>query len=214
MQFAMEELIEAFENKSGIKAEMILSSSGKLTAQIQAGAPYDLFFSADSKYPEKLASSQLTNAPVVYAYGQLVEWQKPQGKKELYAMANPKTAPYGKATEDYLEATGRALPDVVYGESISQVNQFLLSGTVDAGFTSYSSVKSKKFSSAGEWILIPDSLHQPIAQAYVVVSKSKKKSEAEAFAQFISSVEAKDILRAYGYRVNWLYCIILTQHLE
>jgi len=202
MQFAMEELIDVFEEESAVKAAMILSSSGKLTAQIEAGAPFDLFFSADTKYPERLASRQLSNEPTVYAYGQLVEWQKANSKKQLFAMANPKTAPYGKATAAYLAKQGIKLPDVVYGESISQVNQFLLSGTVDAGFTSYSSVRSEKFKTAGEWTLIPDSLHSPIAQAYVLINRSKKKEAATAFMEFLTTARAKEILVAYGYRVN------------
>lgn len=203
MQFAMEELIDAFEAETQIDAEMILSSSGKLTAQIQAGAPFDLFFSADTKYPEQLAAKGLSNEPEVYANGQLVAWfKKDEYKFELYAMANPRTAPYGKATEEYLSNTEKELPDVVYGESISQVNQFLLSGTVDAGFTSLSSVMSEKFSEEGNWELIPDSLHSPIAQAYVLLDGSDRKEEAKAFIDFLASERAKGILVAYGYKVN------------
>jgi molybdate transport system substrate-binding protein len=202
MQFAMAELIDAFEQETGISAEMIMSSSGKLTAQIEAGAPFDLFFSADVKYPQELELRGLSNRPSIYAYGQLVEWQKADSEAQLFAIANPRTAPYGKATEEYIAATARTLPDVVYGESVSQVNQFLLSGTVDGGFTSLSSVLSAKFDQEGSWEIIPDSLHSPIAQAFVTVNSSEMKDEAAAFATFLSSDKAKGILEAFGYRVN------------
>jgi len=202
MQFAMTELIKSFETETGIQAEMIMSSSGKLTAQIEAGAPFDLFFSADLKYPEELETRGLSNSPVVYAYGRLIKWEKTGSEGQLYAIANPKTAPYGKATEAYLQAIGQALPDVVYGESVSQVNQFILSGTVDIGFTSLSSVMSDKFEGEGTWELIPDSLHYPIAQAYVTLNNSDLKDQAAAFIQFLGSDTAKGILEAYGYKVN------------
>lgn len=203
MQFAMKELIDAFEKEKGIEADMILSSSGKLTAQIEAGAPFDLFFSADTKYPKQLAAKGLSSDPQVYAYGQLVSWfKKDEYQFELYAMANPRTAPYGRATEEYLRKIEKELPDVVYGESISQVNQFLLSGTVDAGFTSLSSVMSNKFSAEGKWILLPDSLYSPIAQAYVILDDSDRKNEAAAFIDFLASGSAKGILETYGYKLN------------
>ena len=202
MQFAMEELINTFKADSGLEAEVILSSSGKLTAQIEAGAPFDLFFSADTKYPERIHAKGLSTEPQVYAYGQLVYWEKKNSQQQLYVIANPKTAPYGKATEEYLDAINTELPDVVYGESISQVNQFLLSGTVDAGFTSYSSVLSKKFVNEGDWKPIPDSLHSPIAQAYVQIKSSERKAATKAFIDFLATDKAKDILQAYGYQVN------------
>lgn len=202
MQFAMEELVSAFEKEKGIPAEMILSSSGKLTAQIEAGAPFDLFFSADEKYPHRLADKCFGNYPKIYAYGRLVKWfKKDEYKFELYAMANPKTAPYGKATEEYLNTIQMNLSDVVYGESISQVNQFILSGTVDAGFTSLSSVMSNKFKNNGSWEVIADSLYSPIAQAYISLKSTKHQEWAKAFGQFIASETAKAILVKYGYRV-------------
>lgn len=200
MQFAMEELIQSFEAEKGIEADMILSSSGKLTAQIQAGAPFDLFFSADTKFPEQLASRGLSESPEVYAYGQLVYWVKTGSENQLFAMANPKTAPYGKAAEEYLTAINRELPDVVFGESISQVNQFLLSGTVDAGYTSLSSVLSEKFKGEGDWTLVPDTLHSPIEQSMVILNDSEHRDDAIQFAEFIKSSKGKEILKRYGYK--------------
>ncbi len=200
MQFAMKELIAAFEEEKGIKADMILSSSGKLTAQIEAGAPFDLFFSADTKYPEQLASKGLSDAPIVYAYGQLVFWEKEDSEEQLYAMANPLTAPYGLAAEEYIKALEIYLPDVVYGESISQVNQFLLSGTVDGGYTSLSSVLSDRFTDDGKWTIVPDSLHSPISQAMVILKKSERAQQAQAFMDFVQSAQGQEILTSFGYK--------------
>lgn len=200
MQFAMKELIDAFEEEKGIKADMILSSSGKLTAQIEAGAPFDLFFSADTKYPEQLASKGLSDAPIVYAFGQLVEWQKRDSEMNSFALANPKTAPYGKATIEYLKASQRELTNVVYGESISQVNQFLISGSVEAGFTSLSSMNSKKLASKGYWRIIPDSLHSPISQAVVILTKSERAQQAQDFMDFVQSAQGQEILARFGYK--------------
>lgn len=200
MQFAMEELIQAFEAEKGIEADMILSSSGKLTAQIEAGAPFDIFFSADTKYPERLVDLGLCGETEVYAYGQLVYWEKEESENQLYAMANDRTAPYGKAAAEYIEALDIYLPDVVYGESISQVNQFLLSGTVAGGYTSLSSVLSEKFKYHGEWKLIPDSLHSPIEQSMVILNDSEHRDDAIQFTEFVKSQTGKEILQRYGYK--------------
>ena len=202
MLFAMEELIDAFEKEKGIEADMILSSSGKLSSQIEAGAPFDLFFSADTKYPKQLESKGLCEKPIIYAYGQLVFWEKENSDKKLYAMANPMTAPYGLAAEEYIKAKEIYLPHVIYGESISQVNQFLLSGTVDGGYTSLSSVLSDRFTDEGKWMIVPDSLYSPIAQSFAIIDASNKKSEAKAFLTYLTSEKAKVILEAYGYKVN------------
>lgn len=202
MQFAMEALIEAFEKSEAYDAEMILSSSGKLTAQIEAGAPFDLFFSADLKYPQRLADEGLCGTPTVYAYGQLVLWEKDNSQNKLYAMANPKTAPYGVATEEYLKNTHIELADVVFGESIAQVNQFLLSGTVDGGYTAAAVMGSSAFQGKGKFTPLADSLYAPIAQAFVILNDSPKKMAAEAFVEFLSTETAKGIIKAYGYRTN------------
>ena len=200
MQFAMKKLVEEFEELHQIETEIILSSSGKLTAQIEAGAPFDLFFSADTKYPERLASLGLCDNPIIYAYGQLAYWENTERANQVYAMANPKTAPYGQATQEYLSHLAGPRKEMVYGESISQVNQFLLSGAVDGGYTSLSSVLSNRLADEGKWVLIPDSLHSKIAQALVIVGSSKKTNDAQSFVDFVQSKRGQEILKQNGYK--------------
>jgi len=146
MQFAMEELITAFTDKTGIPCTMVVSSSGKLTAQIIAGAPYDIFVAADMKYPQEIYEKGLAQRPPkIYAYGTLVLWSLldevipslPILEENIInhiAIANPKTAPYGKAAKMILEEKGiyNTLEEkLVFGESIAQTNQFILSKAVE-----------------------------------------------------------------------------------
>lgn len=216
MQFAMNALVEAYESETGTECEIILGSSGKLTAQIQQGAPYDLFFSADMKFPEALqASGNTIGEPVVYAQGQLVLWSMKENllvsldqlsSEEVshIALANPKTAPYGLAAEQVLKRLNLYEANeskFVFGESISQVNQFIISEAAEMGFTAKSVVLSPNMSDQGNWITIADSLHSPINQAMVILKNDRGLGkEAEAFATFVKSEKGLSILRNFGYK--------------
>lgn len=216
MQFAMSALVEAYEAETGTDCEIILGSSGKLTAQIQQGAPYDLFFSADTKFPEALQASGNTIAdPVIYAQGELVLWSMKENllvsldqlsSEEIshIALANPKTAPYGLASEEVLKRLNLYEANeskFVFGESISQVNQFIISQAAEMGFTAKSVVLSPNMSDQGNWITIADSLHSPINQAMVILKNDRGLGkEAEAFAAFIRSEKGLSILRSFGYK--------------
>lgn len=216
MQFAIEEIISAFEEKTGITCDLVTGSSGKLTAQILEGAPYDLLVSADTYYPEEIYSSGLSEGkPKVYGKGQLVLWTtNPEIKADLniltderikhIAIANPKTAPYGVAAENVLKELQiyeRIKDKLVYGESISQVNQFVSSGSADIGFTAMSAVLSDEMKDMGNWISISDSLYDPIAQA-VVVMKGERSEEAQKFVDFLFSEKGLEILVRFGYLVH------------
>ncbi|RYF68358.1 MAG: molybdate ABC transporter substrate-binding protein, partial [Cytophagaceae bacterium] len=166
-QFVMESLGAAFQKQSGIKVESIVNSSGKLTTQIQQGAPYDLFLSADMEYPRTLYNQKLTTAaPVIYAYGSLVLWtlgtlplsadlkvlRNPAVRH--IAIANPETAPYGEAALSLLKYRKLLAPvqsRIVYGESISQVNQYVLSGAAEVGITAKSVVLDPSLKQRGHW---------------------------------------------------------------
>ncbi|NVK35458.1 MAG: molybdate ABC transporter substrate-binding protein [Rhodobacteraceae bacterium] len=216
MQFAMNALVEAYETETGTNCEIILGSSGKLTAQIQQGAPYDLFFSADTKFPETLqASGNTIGEPVIYTQGQLVLWsmkenllvsidQLSSNEVSHIALANPKTAPYGLAAEQVLKELNlyNALePKLVFGESISQVNQFIISQAAEIGFTAKSVVVSPNISDKGNWITVADSLHSPINQAMIVLKNDRGlEKEAESFTAFVRSVKGLSILRQFGYQ--------------
>ncbi len=217
MQFAMEVLTEAFTTNTGIACETVISSSGKLTAQIKEGAPFEVFVSADLKYPQALVDAQLTEGPVrVYAYGQLVLWTQiatldlsmaalTQPEIRHIAMANPKIAPYGIAAEQvlaYYQLTDSVQPKLVFGESISQTNQFIVSQAAEIGFTARSVVEAPTLENKGRWLALPAESYEPIAQGVVVVrNKGEKLRQAHQFSDFLLTQEAQDILIKFGYLV-------------
>lgn len=215
VQFAMAELTEYFTRETGIQTEVILSSSGKLTAQILQGAPYDLFLSADMKYPLELQKKgKVLSPPQVYALGALVLWTtdtsfalsletllEPSVKK--IAIANPKTAPYGEAAIAFFDHKGwtdSLREKLVFGESIAQTNQFILSGAAQLGLTAKSVVRSPEMQQVGQWVEVPADLYRPIEQGAVIVNPEREQ-EARAFINFLSSEPARQILTSYGYRL-------------
>ena len=216
MQFAMAQLTQTFTQETGIACEIIPASSGKLTAQIAAGAPYDVFVSADLAYPTTLyKNGYALDSPKTYAFGQLVVWfRKGERPEQLHhlkvllspkrvALANPETAPYGKAAQQTLQALGLDSlwqGRLVYGESISQVNQLVSTGAADIGVTAKSVVLAPEFSDKGTWRAIPDSLYTPIRQSAVMLKKGKSKHLiTKQFYDFLFSQKAKEILHKFGY---------------
>lgn len=212
MQFAISELSEQFTRETGIACETIVSSSGKLTAQIMAGAPYDFFVSADMSYPETLFKEGFTkNTPKIYAFGHLVVWtlqdlaldDLTSLEPRHVALANPETAPYGKAAQEAMAALGIDSlwqDQLVYGESIAQVNQFVSTGAATFGFTAKAVVMSPDLASTGKWVAVADSLYTPIAQGAVVLNGDESKSlKAAKFYEFLFSESAKQILHKFGY---------------
>ncbi len=216
MQFAMNELVTAFEKTSQIKCQIVTASSGKLTAQIKAGAPYDLFVSADMKYPLELFESGFSSkTPKVYAKGHLVFWtlqDQPYPQIELLqsesikhiAIANPMTAPYGEAAMkvlEYYDLKKTLEAKLVYGESISQVNQFILSKSAEIGITAKSTVMTPEMKNKGYWTEIDSSAYSAVEQGVVILNHSNSK-DAQRFYDFLFSSEAKKILKEFGYSVN------------
>ncbi len=217
MKFAMEELISSFEKENGIECEMIVGSSGKLTAQIKEHAPFDIFVSADLKYPEELYRSGFSESEVIiYAYGKLILLSVKKNiipdlndlnRKEIrhIALGNPKTAPYGTAAMEVLKKK-KLFSDLkdklVYGESVSQVNQFILSGVAEAGFTAKSVTMSPNIKEEGNWIEIAPELYQPIAQGFIILNNRKDHlKEAQIFQKYLLSEKGKEILNKFGYRL-------------
>ena len=213
MQFAMSEIVSEFKKDNDIKIELIVTSSGKLTSQIEQGAPFDVFVAANTKYPAYLDSLGLTtSAPKVYAQGKLGLWTLKEFSPTLnllttdtiqkIAIANPKTAPYGKASIDVLKHNGiyeRVKHKLVFGESISQVNQFITTGSADIGFTAYSVVSIVEMKTFGKWTTINLNEHRKILQAAVVLKESTNPEKAKAFYNFLFSERAREILNKYGY---------------
>ena len=211
----MHELVTVFTAESGIEAEVVHGSSGKLLAQIMEGAPYDVFISADMKYPNTLfKKGKAEEKPKVYAYGKLVLWSVngnivpslgilSSDSITHIATANPKTAPYGVATEEFLRHNGiynQVKDKLVFGEGIGQTNQFINSGAADIGFTAMSVVMSPKLKTKGKWLALDSSTYTPIAQGVVVIKKDGKNTDqAQAFYRFLFSPKGKSVLKKYGY---------------
>ena len=221
MQYTMQELIAEFNKTDQVKIEVVLGASGKLTQQIQNGAPFDIFVSADKEFPQKLATNKLTlEAPKVYAQGLLVLWSvKPniQPAKDLklllganiknIAIANPKTAPYGSAAESILKKYGlydKVSSKLVTGESISQTSQFIVTQNADIGFTAKAIVISKEMQGKGKWVELNTQHYPPIEQSAALLKHAKQNNEAAArkFYTFLYSPKAKAIYNKFGYIVK------------
>ena len=215
MQFAMKELAARFTEQSGIDCDLVISSSGKLTAQIREGAPFDVFVAANMKYPQEVFASGLAaGAPRVYAHGQLVLWSTAAGiTPDLslltssairhIAVANPKTAPYGEAALqvlDQAELLEKVRHKLVYGESIAQTNQFITTGAAEVGFTAKSVVLSLELKNMGAWAGLDETLYSPIAQGAIVLDRARQ-DEAGKFLEFLFSAEAAQVLESLGYHV-------------
>jgi len=218
MQYAMKDLVAAFTEQTEIPCDLIISSSGKLTAQIMEGAPYDIFLSADMAYPQRLYAADKTyTPPTVYAHGKLVLWTMvdelqpsltalTQSAVRHIAIANPQTAPYGRAAMDVLKAAGIAeevSDKLVYGESISQVNQFVVTQSAHFGFTSLSVVLGAGIDQCGQWKVMEEHWHTPLSQGVVLIKHNRaEKERAQQFYNFLFSAEARNLLKDFGYSMS------------
>lgn len=219
MQFAIARIADLFSKKTGIPCELVIGSSGKLTAQIKKGAPYDLFVSANAKYPRDIYNVGLANAePTTYAFGKLVLWTMSEnltpsislltdGSVRHIALANPKTAPYGLAAHEVLhhyELHDEVASKLVFGESIAQTNRFITTKSAEIGFTALSVVLAPKMGDKGKWIVLDRETYSPIAQTVVVLKRGQNVSEeALRFYAFLFSKETREILIDYGYNPNY-----------
>lgn len=221
VSYAIHDLKEAFNALyPDTEVRVTLGSSGKLTAQIKHGAPYDIFMAANMKYPKALYDEGIAvTEPVIYAQGGLAYLSSKkqdftQGmtllssqKIDKIALANPKTAPYGKAAMEAMKNGGVLMgveKKLVYAETVSQTVSYAMTAA-DIGFIAKSSLYSPTMSHFKEgvhWTDIDASLYTPIDQGIVILKEGKEKSEAMAFYDFIQSDEAKKIFRCFGYLVQ------------
>ena len=204
----------SFEDITNHKLTIIRGSSGKLYAQIMQGAPYDIFFSADTARPDKLIKQGKTqdidkeNTSLIYALGRLVLWrpdadssqqlreQLTNGDFKKLAIANPKTAPYGKASIQALKAMElyeTVKPKLVYGENISQTLQFVQAGAADLGLVARSYVMHDI-----HWE-IDSYLHKPVSQKVVILKQTRHLDIAREFLQFMQSPAIQKIITMDGY---------------
>jgi molybdate transport system substrate-binding protein len=220
LNFALRELASSFERQTGNKVVLSFGSSGNFYSQIQNGAPYDVFMSADAGYPEMLAKAGLADAATLYRYarGALVLWvpnsvgldPKAQGMKLLaapaikkIAMANPKHAPYGRAAEAALKSLGvyeQVAGKLVMGENISQAAQFVESGNAQAGLIALSLVLAPAMQDKGKYWQVPDSAYPAVEQAAVVLKGSRESGAARAFLEYLKTREARAIFEKNGFR--------------
>ncbi|WP_169734445.1 molybdate ABC transporter substrate-binding protein [Deefgea rivuli] len=215
LQPVAQALSKDFTQQTGHTFQTSFGASGKLFAQISNGAPFDVFMSADLKYPQELVKTGAGSGAVVhYANGVLVLWtsQKSIPKDwaswlksaavQKIAIAQPESAPYGREALRLL-TTQNLLPalqdKLVYGESIAQASQFISAGAAQAGFTAKSIVANPDQPQTGAWIEIPQSSHQPIAQGAVLSARGKDNPAAVAFMAYLQSPAARAILLRYGF---------------
>jgi molybdate transport system substrate-binding protein len=218
---AMDKLSAGFEKQSGIHITVSFGSSGNFFAQIQNGAPFDVFLSADKSYPEKLEQSGQTEGAIVpYARGQLVVWTANSTKLDLapkadhiltslqspainkIAIANPEHAPYGRAAVAALTHDGvydSVKSKIVLGENISQTAQFAQSGNADVALIALSLALSEPMQHSGHYVLVPQNSYPPIEQAGVVIKSSQHQPEARRFLEYLTSAEARSILHGFGF---------------
>ena len=217
LHHAMDDLVAAFRAvhpDSNIK--VVYGSSGMLTTQIEQGAPFDLFFSADSDYPAQLvAAGQAVGKPTPYAEGHIVIWSASLDMRGVriedlaeprfgrIAIASPEHAPYGKRARQALTRAGlwdELQPRLVYGENIAQAAQYAQSGAATVGVIAQSLVLNPAMK--GSFSVVPSSAYDPLIQSFVLTRRGAGDPTAQAFARFVQTAPAKAILRRYGFTMT------------
>ena len=216
LKFALDSVVSAYLKNNGGSIDVTYGSSGKLSEQIQNGAPFDLFFSADISYPDQLREKGFASSEVYkYGVGRIVLWSKKidpekEGMKSLLqpsvkkvAIANPMHAPYGKkATEaiSYYKLDAAVKDKLVLGENISQTAQFITSGAADIGIIAYSlAISTTMKSKRGKFFMIPEEAHSPLEQGVIITSHGKGNIMAVKFLEFVKS-DGVSILADFGFK--------------
>ncbi len=214
----IERIAALFQQESGHTLKVSLGSSGKFYSQIKAGAPFDVFLSADEKNPQLLEDEGLAvkGSRFVYALGKLVLWSaKPgyvdakgavlsKGDYSRIACADPKLAPYGMAAQEALQKMklwDRVQGKLVTGESIGQTYQFAASGNAELAFIALSQIARDGKVSEGSWWIVPAEMYSPIKQSAVQLSAARDKAAAQAFLKFLQTEKAKAVIRSFGYEL-------------
>jgi len=219
LQPVMKHLSARFEKQTGSKVNLVFGSSGNFFAQLQNGAPFDLFFSADIDYPRKLEAAGLTERGSFYEYatGKIVLWVPSHSRVDVnkglaavddpqirrLAIANPAHAPYGRAAENALKKAGvweQVSSRLVFGENISQTAQFANSGNADAAILALSLVLTPAMKQQGRYSVIPPEMYPPIRQGAVIIKKSAHKTLASRFIEFLKAPETRSLFTQYGFQ--------------
>ena len=211
------QLIPVFQKESGHTVRTVSGSTGKLYAQILHGAPFEVFLAADSERPRLLEKSgqAVPATRFTYAQGKIVLWSADprrigaDGKSILHrrnfkhlALANPKTAPYGKAAVTALQRLNlwtSISPAIVQGENISQTFHFVATGNAEVGFIALSQVLDPRLENKGSRWIVPEHLYDAIDQDAVLLNRGKSQPAAGALLQFLKSDRARKMIQSYGY---------------
>jgi molybdate transport system substrate-binding protein len=214
LQAALPGLAERFEAKSGIVINSTFQSSGVLAQQIKQGAPYDIFLAANEAFVRDLAGGGFIRSESVHAYARgslvlavyremgdrvrsLADLTRPEVKK--IALANPETAPYGKAGKQALERAGlwaQLQPKIVVAESVRQALLYAQTGDAEAALVGRAIANVPEIRS----VEIDPGLYDPIVQALGTVADSSRQADAEAFARFVLGDEGQAILKEFGFK--------------
>ncbi|WP_417559241.1 molybdate ABC transporter substrate-binding protein [Marinomonas sp.] len=215
----MKDIVKQYEEESGNKVILSFGSSGKFFAQIQNGAPFQIFLSADESKPDALEKAGLivTGTRFTYAIGALALWSvKPDfidnndarlksGDFNKLALANPKLAPYGVAATEVLEGLGlteSTKSKWVMGENISQTYQFASTGNTDLGFVALSQIMSEGRITKGSSWIIPTDQYSPIRQDAVLLKSAENSTAAKELLNYLRSDKARSIIHSYGYKTE------------
>jgi molybdate transport system substrate-binding protein len=221
LQFALTDLADRFQKETGNSVKLTFGSSGNFFAQIQNGAPFDIFLSADVDYPHKLESAGLAEPGSLYEYarGKIVIWVRADSKLDLHrgihalldpsvgkiAIASPAHAPYGRAAVSAMQSAGvyqRVRDKLVLGENISQTTSFVVAGSADAGIIALSLALAPGMKAKGRYAEIPAAAYPPIRQACVILRSSQKKPIARQFVAFMKRPASSRLLQSYGFVVG------------
>ncbi len=218
----LETLKPDFEERCECTLHTVYGSSGKLTAQILNGAPYDVFLSANRAYADTLYSGDMSlEPPRVFAKGQLVAWAVDtaidlqyipklflpgQPGRLRYAVPNPRSAPYGVVARGFLERTELwqpLQPQLVYGESVGQTGQFVLSGAADVGYVASSLPLSLPVGERGRFVVVPEYLSVGLEQCMVVLPGAAERADlVDEFGELLLGPGGREVLQSLGYTVR------------
>jgi len=220
LQAVMKGIVGRFEQQTGTKVKLAFGSSGNLFAQLQNGAPFDVFLSADTEYPERLEAAGLVEPGSMYEYatGKIVLWVPSSSHIDVnqglgvvadpqirrLAIANPAHAPYGRAAEVALKNAGvwpQVSSKLVLGENISQAAQFANSENADAAILALSLVLAPAMKDKGRYFVVPQQMYPPLRQAAVVIRASGHKTVARRFIEFLRIAQTRSFLARYGFEV-------------
>ncbi|HKU28741.1 MAG TPA: molybdate ABC transporter substrate-binding protein [Candidatus Sulfotelmatobacter sp.] len=215
---ALREIAQDYKHQAGVDLKLSFGASGMLTQEIQNGAPFDVFLSADMDYPRQLIAAGAAEASslVQYARGKLVLWVPADSQLDLHqelkvlldpavkkiAIANPQHAPYGRAAMAALKHSDlyeRTRDRLVTAENVAQAAQFVESGNAQAGFVALAHAVAPGMREKGRYWEIPAEDYPPLLQGAVVLARSQQKKEAGKFVEYLKSEQGSAVLRRYGF---------------